>query len=398
MKRVLLLMALFISGFVGAAVAAPIDVKIGVLTDMTAFLSEATGPGSLTAAELAADDARKLYPDLKITVVSADHQNKADVGSAIARNWFDNEKVDVAIDLTNSAVGIAVFDLGRTRKKITISTVGSSVLTEKYCSETGIQWTMDTYTYAKSITKPMVEAGGDTWYFVTVDYAGGKGLEDSMTEFVKAAGGRVIGSTRHPPNTMDFSSYLLSAQSSGAKVIGLANAGGDATNSIKQANEFGITAKGQILAAPTLFDTDIHSLGLEAAQGVRFGTPFYWAMNPEAKAWSERFFAKMKKMPTHAQAGVYTALLHYFKAVNATKSSDGLVVAAKMRELPITDFMTKAGKIRVNGSVMRERMLMEVKKPSESKGPWDYAKVVKLLNPEESAPRDLAATGCSLAK
>lgn len=372
------------------------SVKVGVLTDMSSFLSEGTEPGSAVAAELAAEDARKLYPDLKIEIVSADHQNKADVGAVIARRWFDTANVDAIADLTNSAVGIAVQAIGKEKNKLTISTVGTSQLTERYCSPTGIQWTMDTYTYSKAVTSGILKTGGDSWYFITVDYAGGHGLEEAMSSFVKAGNGKVLGAVRHPSNVSDLSSFLLQAQASKAKVIGLANAGADTINSIKQAQEFGLVKAGQLIAVPTFFLTDVHALGLQAAQGVRFASPFYWDLNDDTRAFSKRFFDRLKKMPAHPQAGVYTALMHYFKAVNATRSTDAVAVIAKMRELPIQDFMTKNGKLRENGSVMRERLLFEVKSPSESKYPWDYVKVLQTMSPEEAAPKPLAETGCYL--
>ena len=374
--------------------AEPLAVKVGVLTDMTGFLSEGTGPGSAAAAELAAEDARRLYPNLKIEIISADHQNKADIGSATARRWFEVEKVDAIIDLTNSAVGIAVQDIGRTLGKLTISTVGTSLLTEKYCSPTGIQWTMDTYTYAKAATTGTVRAGGDTWFFITADYAGGHALQADTSAFVRAAGGTVIGSVRHPVNTHDFASFLLAAQASHAKVIGLANVGNDMINTIKQANEFGITAGGQVIAVPIIYITDIHALGLKTAKGVRFGSPFYWDANDGTRAFSRRFFDKMKKMPTDSQAGVYTSLMHYFKAVNGAGTKDAEKVIGKMREIPINDFMTQNGKLRENGSVLRERTVYEVKTPGESKYDWDYLKVVQALSAEDAAPRPVAESEC----
>ena len=394
--RVFALLAVLLS--IGTASAGEIGtVKIGVLTDMSSFLADATGPGSVIAARLAAEDAAKLYSDFKIEVQSADHQSKADIGAGIARSWFD-QGVDVIVDLTSSPVGIAVTEIGRIKKKVTISTVGTSLITEKYCSPTGFQWTMDTYTYAKSVTAGALAAGGTTWIFITNDNAGGHGLEDSMSEFVRAGGGKILGSLPYPVNTTDFGSYLLSAQASGAKVIALANAGGDMTNTIKQASQFGITGGGQLMVVPTMFITDIHALGLAAAQGVRFASPFYWDDNEATRAWAKRFFALAGRMPTHAQAGDYTALLHYFKAVEAAGTKDGPTVAAKMREIPINDFMTTGGVVRANGSVMRQRLLLEVKKPEDSKYPWDYARVVKRLTAEEAAPRPLAETGCPLLK
>jgi branched-chain amino acid transport system substrate-binding protein len=373
-----------------------IPVKVGVLTDMSGFFADAAGPGAVTAARLAIEDAAARYPELKVSLLSADHQNKADVGSAIARQWIDQEHVAAIVDLTNSAVGLAVQQLGAAKNTITMSTAGTSALTEKLCSKTGVQWTMDSYTYSKAVTKAVLAQGGKSWFFITVDYAGGHALESAMGSFVKEAGGTVLGAARHPANSRDFASYLISAQASGAKVVGLANAGADAIETIKQAHEFGLVAGGQILAAPTFFITDVHSLGLQTSQGVRFASPFYWDMNDGARAWSKRFMAKMGKMPTHLQAGDYTFLMHYFAAVHAARTTDAAAVMAKMREMPIHDFMTKAGTLRANGSVVRERMLLQVKAPSETQGPWDYLKMVHAMTAEEAAPKPLRETGCGL--
>ncbi len=373
---------------------APISVKIGILSDMSGPYADAYGPGSLTAAQLAVEDAKALFPNMAIEVVSADHLNKPDVAAGIARRWLDADGVDVIADMVNSAVGLAVQDIARERQKISIVAAGSSVLTGKSCSPTGMTWTMDTYTYAKAATTGTVRAGGDTWFFITADYAGGHALQADTSAFVRAAGGTVIGSVRHPVNTHDFASFLLAAQASHAKVIGLANVGNDMINTIKQANEFGITAGGQVIAVPIIYITDIHALGLKTAKGVRFGSPFYWDANDGTRAFSRRFFDKMKKMPTDSQAGVYTSLMHYFKAVNGAGTKDAEKVIGKMREIPINDFMTQNGKLRENGSVLRERTVYEVKTPGESKYDWDYLKVVQALSAEDAAPRPVAESEC----
>lgn len=377
--------------------AAPVRVKIGVLTDMGGFFSDAAGKGSAVAAQMGADAAKRLFPELDVSVVSADHQNKADVGSSIARRWLDEEGVDAIIDLTNSAVGLAVQKLGADRGKVTMSAAGTSALTEEACSPTGVQWAMDSYTYSKAVTQAILQGGGKSWFFITVDYSGGHSLETAMGNFVKAAGGSVAGAVRHPSNIFDFSSYLIAAQASKAQVIGLANAGQDMVESIKQAHEFGLAQSGTILAAPVFYVTNIHALGLDVAQGVRFGGPFYWDMNDEARAWSKQFLALAGKMPTHVQAGSYTFVKHYLAAIHKAGTKDGKAVMAAMRDTPINDFMTENGRLRPNGSVVRQRMLLVVKKPSESKYAWDYAKIERTMSAEEAAPKSLAEAGCKLA-
>ena len=296
--------------------------------------------------------------------------------------------------MTNSAVGLAVQHLGAERGKITMSVGGTSALTEQACSPTGVQWAMDSYTYSKAVSQSILQAGGKSWYFITVDYAGGYSLESAMGDFVKAAGGTVVGAVRHPPNSHDFASYLLGAEASKAQVIGLANAGQDMIEAIKQAHEFGLTQAGVVLAAPVFFITNVHALGLEVAQGVRFGSPFYWDMNADARAWSKRFFDRAGKMPTHLQAGDYTFAMHYLAAVHATHATAAPGVMTAMRAAPINDFMTKDGALRANGSVTRQRMLLEVKKPSESHYPWDYATIEHVMTAQEAAPKPLAETGC----
>ena len=285
--------ALFISVLclVGAS-GAEVPVKVGVLTDLNGWFADASGPGAVLAAKLAAKDAAQIYPTLKIEVVTADHQQKPDVGSAIARKWFETEGVDTIIDLTNSAVGIAVWQLGAAKGKITMSTAGTSLLTEKLCSKTGVQWTMDSYTYSKGVTQGLLQTGKDTWFFITVDYAGGHAIESAMTDFVRSGGGTVLGSVRHPVNNRDFASFLLAAQSSKAKVIGIANGGADTIDTIKQAHEFGLVQDGIALAAPVFFITDVHALGLEVSEGVRFVSPFYWDRTDATRSWAARFSMK----------------------------------------------------------------------------------------------------------
>ena len=379
-----------------AASAAEIPVKVGVLTDMSGWFADASGPGAVLAAKLAAKDAAQLYPALKIEIVSADHQSKVDIGSTIARKWFETEGVDTIIDLTNSAIGIAVWQLAAEKGKITMSTAGTSQLTEKLCSKTGVQWAMDSYTYSKGVTQGLLKTGKDTWFFITVDYAGGHAIESAMTDFVKSGGGTVLSSVRHPVNSRDFASFLLAAQSSKAKAIGIANGGADTIDTIKQAHEFGLVQSGVALAAPVFFITDVHALGLDVSQGVRFVSPFYWDRTDATRAWAARFFEEMKKMPTHLQAGDYTFLMHYFKAVAAVGGTESGPVMAKMRETPIDDFMTVNGKLRENGSVLRQRLLLEVKAPNESKKPWDYANVVQEMSIQDSSPRPLNETNCPL--
>jgi branched-chain amino acid transport system substrate-binding protein len=373
-------------------------VKIGVLNDMAGPYSAINGEGSNVAVRMAVEDFGGKVLGKPIEIVIADHQNKADVGSSIARRWFDEEKVDVVTNLSNSSVALAVQSLARDKSRIVLHTApASSDLTGKSCSPTGFHWVYDTYALASGTGKALVKQGGDTWFFITADYAFGHALERDTSAFVTEAGGKVLGSVRAPLNTADFSSFLLQAQASGAKVIGLANAGTDTTNVIKQAAEFGIVKGGQRLAGLLVFISDIHALGLEAAQGLVITTAYYWDQNDETRAWDKRFRERFGKPATMLQAGDYSAVTHYLKAVKAAGTDEAKAVAAKMRELPVNDFMSKNVKIREDGRVMRDMYLVQVKTPAESKGPWDVYKVLATI-PGNEAYRPLDKGGCPYVK
>ena len=373
-------------------------VKIGVLNDRSSLYADLSGQGSVEAAKLAVEDAGGKVLGKPVEIVFADHQNKPDVGSSIARQWFDTEGVDIITDVPNSAVALAVQELARQKGKITLfSGPATADLTGPKCSPTGVHWTYDTYGLAHGTGNAVVKSGGVTWFFITADYAFGHALERDTSEVVKGAGGKVLGSVKVPLNTQDFSSFLLQAQSSGAKVIGLANAGGDTVTSIKQASEFGIVQGGQKLAGLLVFVDDVHSLGLKTAQGLQLTESFYWDQNDQTRAWSKRFFERTKKMPSMVQAGVYGAVLHYLKAVEAAGSKDPQKVMAKMRETPINDFMTKDGKLREDGKVVRDMYLFEVKKPEESKGEWDLYRQIRDI-PAAEVTRPLDQGGCPLVK
>src|SRR4051794_11460808 len=373
-------------------------VKIGVMNDMSGLYADISGQGSVEAARMAIADFGGTVNGKKIELVSADHQNKPDVGGAIARQWYDNDKVDAIVDVPTSSVALAVQDVARERKKMfLISGAASSDLTGKACSPTGIHWTYDTVALANGTGSAVVKAGGDTWFFITADYAFGHALERDTASVVTASGGKVLGTVKVPLNTPDFSSYLLQAQSSKAKIIGLANAGGDTINSIKQAGEFGVVEGGQKLAGLLVFISDIHSLGLPAAHGLQLTEAFYWDQNDQTRAWSKRFFDKMKREPSMVQAGVYGAVTHYLNAIKATGSDDGLTVVKQMKATPVNDFMTKNGKIREDGTLVRDMYLFEVKAPSESKGAWDYYKQISVI-PGEQAFKLPGPNQCPLVK
>ena len=384
----------------GAAAAQGNDgpVKIGVLNDRSSLYADLSGQGSVEAAKLAVEDVGGKALGKPVEIVFADHQNKPDVGSSVARRWFDTEGVDVITDVPNSAVALAVQEVAREKGRITLfSGPATADLTGPKCSPTGVHWTYDTYGLAHGTGNAVVKSGGDTWFFITADYAFGHALERDTSEVVKGAGGKVLGSVRVPLNSQDFSSFLLQAQSSGAKVIGLANAGGDTVTSIKQASEFGIVQGGQKLAGLLVFVDDVHSLGLKTAQGLQLTESFYWDQNDQTRAWSKRFFERTNKMPSMVQAGVYGAVLHYLKAVEAVGSKDPQKVMAKMRETPINDFMTHDGKLREDGKVVRDMYLFEVKKPEESKGEWDLYKQVREI-PAAEVTRPLDQGNCPLVK
>jgi branched-chain amino acid transport system substrate-binding protein len=395
--KTLLVAAAFVAFGAAAAGAQSGPVKIGVLNDMSGLYSDVGGKGSVIAAEMAAEDAGQVLGQ-KVVVISGDHQNKPDVGSSIARQWYDQDGVDVITDVPTSSVALAVNEVAREKKKIALFTgPASSDLTGPKCNAYAASWVYDTYALAHVTGGAVVKSGGDTWFFVTADYAFGHALERDTSDVVKAAGGKILGDVMVPLSTADFSSYLLQAQASKAKIIGLANAGGDTINSIKQGAEFGIVEGGQKFAGLLMFITDVHSLGLKTAHGLELTSPFYWDMNDETRAFSKRYAEKAGHPPTFDQAGVYSAIAHYLKAVKAINSKDPDKVMAEMRALPINDFMTKNGKLRIDGRVVRDMYLFEVKSPAESKAPWDYYKLIQTV-PGDEAYRPLDKGDCPLVK
>ena len=376
--------------------------KIGVLNDMSSLYADIGGPNSVVAAKMAIADSGLEAKGWKIELVSGDHQNKPDVGVNLARQWIDVDKVDLITDTPNSGVALAISNLVKEKNNILMNSGGASAdLTGKACNANTISMTYDTYMLAHGTGQALTKAGGDTWFFLTADYAFGAALERDTTAVVKANGGKVVGSVKHPLNTPDFSSFLLQAQASKAKVIGLANAGGDTTNSIKQAAEFGITAGGQKLAALLLFINDVHSLGLKTAQGLTFTESYYWDLNDNTRAFADRFQkqAKNNAKPSMTQAGVYAAVLHYLKTLEAMGGNphDGAKVVAKMKEIPADDLPFGKSVIRADGRRMVPAFLFEVKSPAESKGPWDYYKKVADISADDAA-RPLADSECPLVK
>jgi branched-chain amino acid transport system substrate-binding protein len=375
-------------------------VKIGVLSDMSSLYADIGGPGSVAAATMAVEDSGITKGGTKIEVVGADHQNKPDVGASIARQWFDVDKVDVILDVPNSGVALAVNQVAREKNKVFINSgAASSDLTGKQCSPNTVHWTYDTWMLANGTGSAIVKQGGDTWFFLTSDYAFGHALERDTEAVVLKNGGKVLGKVRHPLNTQDFSSFLLQAQSSKAKIIGLANAGGDTINSIKQASEFGIVQGGQNLAGLLVFISDVHSLGLKTAQGLIFTESWYWDLNDQTRAWAKKFAEKNGgKYPTMVQAGVYAGTLHYLKAVQALKSdADGAKVVAEMKKMPTDDPLFGKGTIREDGRKVHPAYLVEVKKPNDSKGPYDYYKIRATI-PADQAFRPIGEGECSLVK
>jgi branched-chain amino acid transport system substrate-binding protein len=373
-------------------------VKIGVLTDMTGYYSDLAGPGSVLAAQMAAEDFGGKVLGKPIQIVSADHQNKADVASNTARKWFDEEKVDVIADLVSSSTAGAVMPVAAEKKRITLlSGPATTAFTGEKCTPYNVHYTYNNWMLANGTGREVVRQGGDTWFFVTADYVFGKSLEADTSAVVTASGGKVLGSAKHPsPGTTDFSSYLLQAQASGAKIVGLANAGADTVNCIKQAKEFGITPK-QSLAGLLVFLSDIHSLGLETAKGMYFTTSFYWDRDDASRKWSKRFFEKHKKMPTMVHAGVYSAVMHYLNAVKAVGTDDADAVVAKMKATPVNDFFAKNGQIGPDGLHRHDAYLVRVKSPAESKYPWDYYTIVKTIPAAEAFP-SVEAQKCPLVK
>jgi len=391
----------------GIALAAPAfaqdkNVKIGVLNDMSSLYADIGGPNSVVAAKMAIEDSGLAAKGWKIVLLSGDHQNKPDVGTNLTRQWIDNEKVDAIADTPSSGVALAVSNLVKEKNVVMLNSGAATAdLTGKACTPNTISFTYDTYMLANGTGKALTKAGGDSWFFLPSDYAFGHALERDTAAVVTANGGKVLGGVKHPINSSDFSSFLLQAQSSKAKVVGLANAGGDTTNAIKQASEFGIVAGGQKLAALLLFINDVHSLGLKTAQGLTFTESFYWDMNDQTRAWSKRFQAASPKgaMPSMTVAGVYAVVLHYLKTMDALGGNphDGAKVVAKMKEIPTDDPLFGKGPLRIDGRRIIPAYLFEVKKPEESKYPWDYYKLIATISPEDAA-KPLEASECPLVK
>jgi len=403
-KRILVVAALaaFAAGAQAQSKAAPGKysdgvIRIGLLLDMASLYADITGEGSVTAARMAVEDFGGKVHGVPVEVIYADHQNKADIAGAKAREWFDTQKVDVIADVAASATALAALEVAKQKNRVIMfSGPATNRLTNENCTPVSVHYTYDTYALAAGTGRGVLKTGGDTWFFITADYAFGHSLEKDVSDVVRAGGGKILGSVRHPLNAQDFSSFLLQAQNSKAKIIGLANAGGDTINAIKAANEFGIT-KNQSLAGLLVFINDIHSLTLNTTQGMLLTEAYYWDMNDETRAWARRFFERMKKMPNMVQAGLYSSVTHYLKAAQAAGTDDTAAVMAKMKSMPINDFFAKNGRIREDGRMVKEMYVFEVKKPSESKYPWDYYKL-KATIPADDAFLPLAKSSCPLVK
>ena len=390
--------ALALSLAAGASAQVSDDVvRIGLLVDMGGSYSDLAGPGSVVAGKMAIEDFGGKVLGKPVELVSADSQNKADVASTKAREWFDTGKVDAILDLVPTNVALAVMEVASQKNKLAVVVGSASTpITNDKCTATSMHWMYDTYSSSVGVGRALARQGGDSWYFITADYAFGKALEKDVSEVVAAAGGKVVGSVRHPLNAQDFSSFLLQAQGSKAKVVGLANAGGDAVNAIKQASEFGL-GRTQLVAPLLLFISDIHSLGLKTAQGMYLTEGFYWDRDERTRAWSRRFFERHKRMPTMAQAGVYSAVTHYLKAVQASGTDATDAVVRKMKSTPVSDVVIPKGTIREDGRLVHDMLLVQVKKPEESKAPWDYYHV-KAVIPGEEAFKPLAQSTCPLVR
>jgi branched-chain amino acid transport system substrate-binding protein len=372
-------------------------IKIGVLTDLSGPASDATGQGSVVAAQLAVEDFGATVLGKPIEIVSANHQLKPDIGAQIAGRWYDNEQVDLILDVPISAVGLAVQEVARGRQKLFIThSTGTTDFTGKFCSPYGIQWVFDTYALATGTAREVVKRGGKTWFFLTADYAFGHSLEADASRVIAESGGTVLGAVRHPYNSPDLSSFLLQAQASHAKIIGLASGPPDNINAIKLGGEFGIAAAGEQMAGLLVLITDVNALGLKAAQGLLLTTSYYWDMDDKTRAWAKRFYAKLNKMPTMWQAGVYSSVMHYLNAVKASGTDAPLAVAAKMRATPVEDFFARNGRLREDGLMVHDLYLVEVKKPEESKYPWDYYKVLATIPGDQAFPPPSPA--CNLVK
>ncbi len=374
-------------------------IRIGVLTDMTGLYSDQNGMGSVTAVKMAVEDFGGKVLGKRIEVISADHLNKADISASLAREWFDIKKVDMIANLGPSHTALAIADIAKQKNKIAISTGAATTrLTNEGCTPNSIHYVYDTYALANGTANAVTKQGRKNWYFITADYVFGHSLEKDATEIVKANGGKVVGSSRHPVNSPDFSSFMLTAQSSGADVIALANAGGDTVNALKAVNDFQITKSGkQSVAAMVLFLTDVHALGLPVTQGLLLTTAFYWDRTAETRKWSKRYFERMKRMPTDAQAGDYSSTLHYLKAIQAAGTDEAGAVMAKMKSTPINDLFATNGRIREDGRMIHDMYLAQVKTPAESKSPWDYFKI-KAVIPAEEAFQPLSKSTCPLVK
>ena len=389
------------AGIGGASANAQISddiVRIGVLNDQSNVYADLGGPGSVVAARMAIEDVGGKVLGKSVDILVADHQSKADVGASIARQWFDDDKVDMVIGFDNSSVALAVEQVAFQKNRIAIAgAIGTTAFTGKACTPNEAAWVYDAYALTNTLARSVVGRGENTWFFITVDYSLGHSLEADATSAVVASGGRVLGGARHPLNTADFSSYLLQAQASGAKVLALANAGGDMINATKQANEFGLTHTGQTVVSLLTFISDVHSVGLKAAQGLTFVTAFYWDRDDESRAWSKRFLERHKRMPTMAQAAVYSAIRHYLHAIEAAGTDEAKAVMAKMREIPVNDFYAKNGRVREDGRMVHDMYFVQVKTPAELTGPWDYYKILSTI-PGDQAFRPLDEGGCPLVK
>lgn len=374
------------------------SVKLGVLTDMSGTFSDLSGAGSVEAARLAIEDFGGSVLGEKIELIFADHQHKPEVALSIARQWLEREGVDVILDVPNSGIALAVASLVKDKAKIAIyASAATDRLTEDSCTGSGLHWTFDTYSQTQAAAQALVERGYDTWFLLVADYAYGHSMEKAMREAVASHGGKVVGSVRHPLGTMDFSSFLLHAQTTKAKIVALASGGSDTVNAIKQGREFGLKQSGQRLTSLLTFITDINALGLEDMQGLQFMVPYYWDMDDKTRGFAQRFYKKMSKMPGEAQSGVYSGVLHYLQAVKAAGTKDQPKVLAKMREMPVEDMFSRNGKLLPNGRMIHDMYLVEVKSPAESKYPWDYYKILATV-PAEKAFRKLSESTCPLSK
>jgi branched-chain amino acid transport system substrate-binding protein len=371
-------------------------VKIGVLTDTSGMYRDIMGPGSILAAKMAVEDYGGKVLGRPIEIVIGDHQAKPDIGAAIARNWYDNGGVDAIVDVAHSGVALAVQELARSRNKILIHGVtGTPAITQQACAQTAFSWSLNAYAISAPLPKPLIERGLDTFFFLAADYSFGKAMEEAATNAIKAAGGKILGSVRFPQNNPDFSSFLLQAISSKAKVIWLITAADDTTTALKQAKEFGIAQGGQHLVVPITYITNVHALGVENVQGLSFATPFYWDRTPETRAWAERFFSQHRAMPTMDQAAVYSGTLHYLKSVAAANSTDGLKVADQIRALPVNDMYVHDGSVRADGWLMHPFYMASIKAPGDVKKPWDYYNIEKTI-PASDAAMPLSQSQCPL--